>query len=1031
MGIKSMAVHEFGKKHSAHETLLFAAKILGLDASSYDGGPGSGNFGHKGRPGKRGGSSKNGESGGGSGARSDNRSAGGPEVTGSPEISRKEPSKAVKKIFGNEKPVIGIRRVKERDGEYLLVSSLPYTGGKRIMLPSMFTTSERAAEAWCRANKIDPNVDEIEAVWNPDQKGWQKRFIVGGKKGPEMTGAPEELTKEQKELLNNGRKAFNKMNGLPEGAEAYPAGGKPLSELIGGEYMSPEEAGEPEELTPIEDPDFDIFEWLGENPDDDDGPSEWQQQQEREEREQKERADYGQNGLLESEYPEDLRLSDKERDQIVDLFRSLRDDKHKSSAGHDLGNALSGILSPERIDALKEKYMKDLQDANEMIAKRKAEGYTFGGTEAAQHNRKKEWYDFLNEFGEAPPAAVGENGIQIWRMRRNKALKALNEIDLAKKVAKRAEFAEKSDKYMPWRKNPNRDDPSYKPWAKDEFADDGGPGSGNFGHKGRPGKVGGSGAGGGKQYRGGRADIGFYGSRKDWLNGLTGEKQHEAAKFIATAKRVQFSYRDMYENMVKKGEISREEADKNIKEFDEERAHMTPEEYIMKIHPMENDKKRLVDMMAEARSWPTMAKRLVNENLSDDEKKLFDYFVKKHGDNVPGGATLPNDLPGFFEKWPAQDRVIWLDLKSKALGGPTSGEPIPDEMQYAAGIKERPKPPEPVEPVEPEKPAEPEPEKPKAPQKPRVKPEEPAAPETPGSSSGATPTGFKADNLPRCLKKKPTEALIKALDKIPGRDQKIQDLYSRMGEFYEKNMPAGIGVQPTYTDGEHYFGVATYTFTGVIARAMLKIPKMTKEEHSEVEAATTVHELGHMLDFLFRADRNMGGNLSQQYKDKLNEIVAGNTETTEEMEQNFVLAETRAKLAGKEVQEQYKAKFDDIGNQISEALRNKDYDSYQKLAKQRNALYKEEALERDRATRKAVGGWSCLMDMYNAIGDKHRMFGHRFKGDTERLAELWANWCELSLVYPEERKILEKEKPVLCKMLNEISDDITRRMGEK
>ena len=51
---------------------------------------------------------------------------------------------------------------------------------------------------------------------------------------------------------------------------------------------------------------------------------------------------------------------------------------------------------------------------------------------------------------------------------------------------------------------------------------DGGPGSGNFGHKGRPGKVGGSGPGGGKQYRGGRADIGYYGSRRDWLNGLHG-----------------------------------------------------------------------------------------------------------------------------------------------------------------------------------------------------------------------------------------------------------------------------------------------------------------------------------------------------------------------------------------------------------------------------------------------------------------------------------------------------------------------------
>lgn len=35
----------------------------------------------------------------------------------------------------------------------------------------------------------------------------------------------------------------------------------------------------------------------------------------------------------------------------------------------------------------------------------------------------------------------------------------------------------------------------------DKAVNDGGPGSGNFGHKGRPGKKGGSGKGGGKHYR--------------------------------------------------------------------------------------------------------------------------------------------------------------------------------------------------------------------------------------------------------------------------------------------------------------------------------------------------------------------------------------------------------------------------------------------------------------------------------------------------------------------------------------------------
>ena len=59
--------------------------------------------------------------------------------------------------------------------------------------------------------------------------------------------------------------------------------------------------------------------------------------------------------------------------------------------------------------------------------------------------------------------------------------------------------------------------------GKAEEAEDGGPGSGNFGHKGRPGSVGGSGKGGGKHYRSDNPGSTRYrGTRRDWVNGLTG-----------------------------------------------------------------------------------------------------------------------------------------------------------------------------------------------------------------------------------------------------------------------------------------------------------------------------------------------------------------------------------------------------------------------------------------------------------------------------------------------------------------------------
>ena len=66
MNIIWLAVAEFGKTHSIEETDVLARRLLGLDKASVfeaDGGKGSGNFNHKGRPGKRGGSGSGGSKG--------------------------------------------------------------------------------------------------------------------------------------------------------------------------------------------------------------------------------------------------------------------------------------------------------------------------------------------------------------------------------------------------------------------------------------------------------------------------------------------------------------------------------------------------------------------------------------------------------------------------------------------------------------------------------------------------------------------------------------------------------------------------------------------------------------------------------------------------------------------------------------------------------------------------------------------------------------------------------------------------------
>jgi len=236
-----------------------------------------------------------------------------------------------------------------------------------------------------------------------------------------------------------------------------------------------------------------------------------------------------------------------------------------------------------------------------------------------------------------------------------------------------------------------------KKLESEDYADDGGPGSGNFGHKGRPGKRGGSGPGGGKQYRGGRSDIGYYGSRKDWLNGLTGERQHEAARFVASAKKeknARMEAKNKIESMWKRGMLTQAEAEQRIKDANLDKLYeeTSPEEFVLRF----GDKamrENMLKMVKEARSWDDRKDRMIKENLSEDEQKILnamqdDNWADKFDDADIKTAKEANKIHDFLE--------------AKAMGLVDSDIEIPDEVQYALGTKERPAPPEPEKPERPE-----------------------------------------------------------------------------------------------------------------------------------------------------------------------------------------------------------------------------------------------------------------------------------------------------------------------------------------
>ncbi len=193
-------------------------------------------------------------------------------------------------------------------------------------------------------------------------------------------------------------------------------------------------------------------------------------------------------------------------------------------------------------------------------------------------------------------------------------------------------------------------------------AEDGGPGSGNWGHKGRPGQVGGSGKGGGNQYRGGKSGVLYTSSKSDWLNGLSGEKQHKASKFMQSMEKLK-------------------------------RPGQSTEAFIMENGATDigaSAVKEYLDLKGEARGWNQYANRLMDEHLDDNDKKIVDALGQKYGLMHKGNAVLPNDAD--TSAWDVSDLRTWNDLRSKAMGGPTSGQEAPDDLLVAAGLKEAPKP---------------------------------------------------------------------------------------------------------------------------------------------------------------------------------------------------------------------------------------------------------------------------------------------------------------------------------------------------
>lgn len=128
-----------------------------------------------------------------------------------------------------------------------------------------------------------------------------------------------------------------------------------------------------------------------------------------------------------NDYPEALQLTTKEQE-------ILQDEDVIFETGEML-MASQGRLDDESVKRARERYTKQLHEAERMIEQRKTEGYKFDkvAAKARREMNKELAYEEGRHY-------VGENGIRHWQSSRNDARRKLELLELAEKLQKRKSY---------------------------------------------------------------------------------------------------------------------------------------------------------------------------------------------------------------------------------------------------------------------------------------------------------------------------------------------------------------------------------------------------------------------------------------------------------------------------------------------------------------------------------------------------------------------------------------------------------------
>jgi len=274
--------------------------------------------------------------------------------------------------------------------------------------------------------------------------------------------------------------------------------------------------------------------------------------------------------------------------------------------------------------------------------------------------------------------------------------------------------------------------------------------------------------------------------------------------------------------------------------------------------------------------------------------------------------------------------------------------------------------------------------------------------------------------------KKATQTFVDALNGAEDLDPNIRKLYTHIGDMW--NVPADGKI--SYTVDGHALS-RWMDYNGNTTKYTLKIPKMTGDDLSG-QLATAFHEIGHFIDMGTYTDKGIMGTkgmASHTFLDLTKAIRSSGSAMSDEIKDLFDDFAKQYRQVQSSLQATYKAKRDQLSADYRAGkITWSDYN------KQWKACVKEESAEMDYQCRNLCGGGvGMLSDIYDALsGGSYRdsgtvIYGHggrHYSSPMHQNAEIFANYMSLSVNNPDLIDMLRKDKPDLCKALDELIEEM-------